>query len=65
MTFFLLLGGYDTTLGQIGTSTLTLINHPEIARQMRDQPELVPRRSRSLPASRGPPIPASASSRWT
>jgi hypothetical protein len=42
MTFFLLLGGYDTTLGQIGTSTLSLINHPEIARRMREDPEIVP-----------------------
>ncbi|MGC5364456.1 cytochrome P450 family protein [Streptomyces sp. DT24] len=42
MTFFLLLGGYDTTVGQIGASVIALINHPEKAEQMRNNPEIIP-----------------------
>ncbi|MGA5304043.1 cytochrome P450 family protein [Nucisporomicrobium flavum] len=42
MTFFLLLGGYDTTVGQIGASVLALINNPEKAQEMRDNPDIIP-----------------------
>ncbi|MFD6227323.1 cytochrome P450 [Streptomyces sp. NPDC060232] len=42
MTFFLLLGGYDTTVGQIGASTLALLNNPDKAALMRDNPEIIP-----------------------
>jgi cytochrome P450 len=39
MTFFLLLGGYDTTVGQIGASVLALINNPDKADRIRSHPE--------------------------
>ncbi|MFV2109471.1 cytochrome P450 family protein [Micromonospora sp. LOL_015] len=41
MTFFLLLGGYDTTVGQIGASTLALINYPDKAEELRNDPGLI------------------------
>ncbi|MFE6775888.1 cytochrome P450 [Streptomyces sp. NPDC057702] len=42
MTFFLLLGGYDTTVGQIGASVLALAQQPDKARELRENPELIP-----------------------
>ncbi|GGW18006.1 cytochrome P450 family protein [Streptomyces capoamus] len=42
MTFFLLLGGYDTTVGQIGASVLALLKYPEKAEAMRTNPDIIP-----------------------
>ncbi len=41
MVFFLLLGGYDTTVGQIGASVLALIKNPDMVKRLRVAPELI------------------------
>jgi cytochrome P450 len=42
MAFFLLLGGYDTTVGTMGNVALDLITRPELAAKLRADPELMP-----------------------
>jgi cytochrome P450 len=37
----LLVGGHDTTTSQIGCSVLTLLRHPQEAKRLRDDPELL------------------------
>lgn len=41
MVFLLLLAGHDTTANLIGSSVLTLVEHPEQLAQLREQPELL------------------------
>lgn len=43
MTFFLIIGGYDTTVGSIGSSLLALLTQPEQAARLREHPDLIPR----------------------
>ena len=38
----ILRAGHDTTTNMIGLGTLILLNHPEQAAAVRDQPEVVP-----------------------
>lgn len=42
MTFFLVLGGYDTTVGSMGSSILALLTQPDRAAKLRSNPELIP-----------------------
>lgn len=42
MSFFLLIGGYDTTVGSMGSSILALLTHPHLADRLRAHPELIP-----------------------
>jgi cytochrome P450 len=42
MTFFLVIGGYDTTVGSMGSSILALLTQPDKADRLRGQPELIP-----------------------
>jgi cytochrome P450 len=42
MTFFLIIGGYDTTVGSIGSSLLALLTQPQQAARLRAHPELIP-----------------------
>lgn len=42
MSFFLLIGGYDTTVGSMGSSILALLRHPHLAQRLRAHPELIP-----------------------
>lgn len=42
MTFFLVLGGYDTTVGSMGSSILALLTQPDKAAKLRSNPELIP-----------------------
>ncbi|GAA4228955.1 cytochrome P450 [Actinomadura meridiana] len=42
MAFFLVIGGYDTTVGSIGSSLLALLTQPDQARRLRDDPALIP-----------------------
>jgi cytochrome P450 len=42
MTFFLVIGGYDTTVGSMGSSILALLTQPDMASRLRDEPELIP-----------------------
>jgi cytochrome P450 len=42
MTFFLVLGGYDTTVGSMGSSILALLTQPDKAARLRSNPELIP-----------------------
>jgi cytochrome P450 len=43
MTFFLVIGGYDTTVGSMGSSILALLAQPDKADRLRAHPELIPR----------------------
>ncbi|WP_050788247.1 MULTISPECIES: cytochrome P450 [Actinomycetes] len=42
MTFFLVLGGYDTTVGSMGSTILALLTQPDKAQRLREHPELIP-----------------------
>lgn len=42
MTFFLLIGGYDSTVGSMGSSILGLLTQPDKADRLRAHPELIP-----------------------
>jgi cytochrome P450 len=42
MTFFLVIGGYDTTVGSIGSSILALLTQSDKAERLRREPELIP-----------------------
>ncbi|MDF6043845.1 cytochrome P450 [Streptomyces sp. JH14] len=42
MAFFLVIGGYDTTVGSIGSSLLALLDRPDLAERLRQQPDLIP-----------------------
>lgn len=42
MTFFLVIGGYDTTVGSMGSSILALLTQPDKAERLRAEPGLVP-----------------------
>jgi len=42
MTFFLVIGGYDTTVGSMGSSILALLTQPDKAERLREEPALVP-----------------------
>jgi cytochrome P450 len=42
MSFFLVIGGYDTTVGSMGSSILALLTHPDLAERLREHPELIP-----------------------
>jgi cytochrome P450 PksS len=41
MVFLLLLAGHDTTANLIGSSILTLLDHPEQMARLRDEPDLI------------------------
>jgi cytochrome P450 PksS len=41
MVFLLLLAGHDTTANLIGSSIVTLLDHPEQMARLRDEPELI------------------------
>ncbi|MEU6177784.1 cytochrome P450 family protein [Streptomyces coeruleorubidus] len=40
--FMVLLGGYDPTAGVIGSAVLRLLQEPDLAQRLREQPELMP-----------------------
>jgi cytochrome P450 len=42
MIFLLMLAGHDTTANLIGSSALALMEHPDQAERLRDEPELMP-----------------------
>jgi cytochrome P450 len=42
MIFLLMLAGHDTTANLIGSSALTLIEHPDQAERIRDDPDITP-----------------------
>ena len=42
MIFLLMLAGHDTTANLIGSSALALMEHPDQAERLRDDPELMP-----------------------
>lgn len=42
MTFFLVIGGYDTTVGSMGSSILALLTQPKMAERLRAEPERIP-----------------------
>ena len=63
MTFFLIIGGYDTTVGSMGSSILALLNQPEKADRLRVQPISFPKPLKNCSDGTAPHTTRSAGSR--